>query len=212
MLWLDRVNNHDMLDLQKFRWLNEFDGDHLYGLYDIVTQRFIYVHSHFDYLKLVALLFSSRYRLYPCQIDCADNYTPTIIDNDVVTAWGIKYHNAYESSMSSTFNTVKTVYQVKSLIELSPLDDDEIILKDIPYMHYLQGVLTELNELVGISHMGGGFDPDVDLSAAQFLDLPFEHPMSHIIFKEILKVFHEEYDFEIAKGKIRHAFSKATTF
>jgi len=177
----------------------------LYGLYDLITQRFIYIHTNPSYLKMIAILFSSRYRLYTCRVDCAKNYTLNIIDNGVATNWGIDFQSYTDPVFTAKFDYFTHIHEVEKLIELGPLPPDEIILKDVPYIQYIDVLWSELENFV--SHPYDGYNNDIDSVYRDILQMPFKHPRTKFISEHILSIIYEEYDFEIAKEKIKNAFN-----
>jgi hypothetical protein len=187
----------------------EDDGVHLYGLYDIITSRFVYIHSNPFFLKLLAVLFSSRYRLFVCQIDCAANYYKNIIDNTVMTNWGIKFDKFEAANMLSRFDFLSQIYKVPELIELGTLPDSEIIVKDIEYFKFVEKLVQEL--FLFLNDYVDGYSNDVDGLYKDVIGVPFHHKKLEFLTNSVFKVIYLELNLETAKKEILDAFDEYNT-
>jgi hypothetical protein len=184
----------------------EYDDDkNLYGLYDLITNRFLYTNTNVAYLKMIAMLFSSRYRLYLCQLNCAKNWEPNLVDNEVATNWGINFKNYAAFNFAVNFDYLAGVYEVEELIELGPMPEDEIILKDVPYIQYITDLVSDLEDFT--SSTQDGFNNAIDAVYGDMLSAPFRHRRTEFLNKEIFTVVYKEFDFQTAKEKIKHALT-----
>lgn len=59
----------------------------VYGVYEATSDCFFLLHTNLEVLKKIAFLFSNRFTLHICRIDCAKNYYPKLLDNSVCNSW-----------------------------------------------------------------------------------------------------------------------------
>ena len=58
-----------------------------YALWEPVLDRFLLVLSDFNHCETIKFLASSRYKLFLIDLTTAENYTPTLIDNECCENW-----------------------------------------------------------------------------------------------------------------------------
>lgn len=81
----------------------------LYGLYEPIGDLFLVVGSDLKFLQQFALLFSSRYILYTCDISAAKNYTENIISNAVCVNWSISNRDSFAITRFPNLNNIIAV-------------------------------------------------------------------------------------------------------
>lgn len=68
-------------------WGHPVVGQPVYGLYEPVNDTFFVINRNLEVLQEVAMLYSSRFVLYVCDLTEAIANTPSIIDNTVCANW-----------------------------------------------------------------------------------------------------------------------------
>jgi hypothetical protein len=168
-----------------------------YGLYNPVSNCFALVHNDLSLLSIISKLFSGRYTLILCKLDCADNFEINLIDNLVCLNWTIA--NVNDSSFTAFSSLDQPAYNVQKLVPtLRVLDTIDLLVQDQPYLHY---ALTWVDDL----------SPDKDYSVmfrgnnlAEIIDLPFDTPPNYRaqLRKEVYKIIYTTFNFDEATVKI----------
>lgn len=85
--------------------------DPLYGLWEPVTSRFLFVVGELEYAETLRLAASARYSLFVTKISCAENYYYNIIDNSCCNQWSMS--NSQDVFTSQPGKFLKPVSVVK---------------------------------------------------------------------------------------------------
>lgn len=176
----------------------------LYGLYEIITNRFFLVHYNLETLKELCLLWSSRYCLRVVQIDTALNYAPGLIDNSVCMNWTMDNHR--DIKMTQMFNPKPTIIATcKSLVEINyklPWNfkqDQEYLMFACHLLEFQCTVLQKRHQ------------DTLEKYRIYFIDSVPDDPMTDSIPKileKIKSIIYNEFDFNTASQSIQNLLDK----
>lgn len=191
----------DIQDSEYFFHGSAAEDGSQYGLYEPITDRIIMTSRFPNALETVAFLFFGRYNFYVIKLSTADNFQPNLIDNLCCTNWTIANKSDIRANADiRKLHEEKTVIPVKSLVQVGPIDHNELVYKDIEYlMAAYYWTTTEERELK-ISH----FEPfsKTELSIQSFLTLPVPLSGTNDAVRKMHDIIFTEYDFATAKRQI----------
>lgn len=190
-----------MFDINDFDNFVEYNPDQVYGLFDVCSRRFVYIHSNMKFLKFLSVMFSSRYHLWVCDISQADNHQPNMIDNDVAFNWSIEFDQNTHQLFNGDIWYFRHVFKVPRLKELGPPQRSWLIQKDIKYFEYLNTISNIL--FTSAQSAWDGYVHEIDFEYKESIDTPFVHPRKSFYLK-LHNIIYNEYNFDVAKPLIEN--------
>jgi hypothetical protein len=159
-----------------------------YALYNPIIDRIVIVHYNYLTLKLISLLFSSRYQLILCRIDRSKNWTDTLITNDVIDQWTMDTLNILFTRFPSYSDKI---FEPTELLNVTPIsiEDREYILAAATWIEFL-------NEVDRFGRSSVNYYEDVLYNL-----LPFKNPKKELVLK-IYEIIYKEFNFAAAEEKI----------
>jgi hypothetical protein len=189
-------------------WINQYAQ---YAIHEMVSDRFIYCSSNHRNLLDLINVFSSRYQLKLVRLDKASNFTNKLIDNTCVTNWTAPDLVNIETSFT---HYITNCIDATELTLKDPINTDELIYKDQPYLNYAYNVIELMKNAVNEAQYHLYVDefstPAESESRVTFyadmIDQPFIYTHDADLYyhyqKKIYSILYHNFDFVSAKQKI----------
>ena len=178
----------------------------VYGLYQPVLDRFLAITPYYNVAKTLVLTASSRYQLCVCRIDCAENFTYNIIDNESCESWTMS--NKSECPIGYHLSDYEYVPVVQLVPNLTVPEWDIDKEKQWLLMSMFWIGLFEYIRSVHYDYSNS------DLMLNQFLlldqsDLKYWDPTTE---KTVLSLLYHGRDFDTTEQKITELYNSDTQF
>jgi len=172
-----------------------------YALYEPISDRFVLTSKSEEVLKLLAILFSSRLKLFVCELHYASNFNPNLIDNSCCLNWTIKDKEKFIISASVNEFVDTSIYTVKKLVEANNINSFELILSNQEYLLASVHWVSD-SEKGDIFHNHIPFFQN-ELQLNSYVNLPLKLSSSSEKMKKIFDIIYSEFNFDVAKEKIK---------
>lgn len=188
MFLISDINNQD-----------EYSDNMLYGLYCPYNKRFVYLNTNRHVLAHTAFMFSSRFELWLCRIDCAENFEPNIIDNEVAQNWSIDFDGNAAVGARSIFSARHTV-EVPLLKYAGKVEVPIAALEDIEYVRYVINLFARIRANIEQPRYDD-YSHEIDFVYSSTVHPPFESTRANF-FAKVFETVYLESNFAQAKNKI----------
>ena len=181
-------------------------GIEQYGLYEIITDRFVLTSKYPEVLQTIAILFSSRFTLLVCKLDTASNFSEKLIDNLCCTNWTMQDTNITVNRAIDDY-AQPAIYDVQELIAArTPTNPNELIIKDIDYLmityHWLtcnEGHTRRMNSQLFVK---------TEFMVSGYLTLPMPVSRTTAVLQELYKLTYEEFNLVDSRKRIEELIAE----